>query len=295
VRLGVTFPNFLSTEDQRHLVPIARAAESLGYDSAWANDHLLRLWGIHFMDPLTMVSVAAGATERIRLGTAVLLLPYRDPVVLASAAASLDVLSGGRLVLGVGVGWSPEEFAAVGVPVRERGARGDEALDVMRRLWAGGPVTFQGRFTTLEESELGTAPLTPGGPPIWVGGSSDAALRRTVRHASGWLGTTRDPAEIAEIHERLGLSGAELGRDASEIELAATAAVLPPGMEPDPHYQGNSLGGESPTAGSMAAELAALAAAGVSVCVLTFRVAAPRVVDAMEWIASEVAPQLHDV
>src|SRR5437879_5823338 len=105
MRLGVTFPNFLSTEDQQNLVPIARTADRLGFHSAWANDHLLRLWGIHFMDPMTMVSVAAGATERIKLGTAVLLLPYRIPAVLASAAASLDVLSGGRLILGVGVGW----------------------------------------------------------------------------------------------------------------------------------------------------------------------------------------------
>jgi probable F420-dependent oxidoreductase len=292
MRLGVTFPNFHSTEDQQQLVPIAQTADRLGFDSVWANDHLLRLWGIQFMDAMTMVSVAAGATSRVRLGTAVLLLPYHPPAMLAHACASLDVLSGGRLLLGVGVGWSEEEFAAVGVPPRERGARGDETLEVMTRLWRGGPQTFAGRFTTLADTELGTAPLTPGGPPIWVGGSSDAALRRTLRYGSGWIGTGADPDAVREVRGRLERMGEELGRDAAELELGATAALLPPGEQPDPHFSGTGLGGESPTPGSIVEALGRLGEAGVSLCAITCRVAPARVPAALEWLAADVLPQL---
>jgi probable F420-dependent oxidoreductase len=293
MRVGVTFPNFLSTEDQRQLVPIAQAADRLGFDSVWANDHLLRLWGIHFMDALTMVSVAAGATQRVRLGTAVLLLPHHRAALLAHACASIDVLSGGRLMLGVGVGWSEEEFAALGVPLRERGARGDEALEVMKRLWQGGPQTFDGRFTQLSDSELGTAPLTPGGPPVWVGGSSDAALRRTLRYGSGWLGTGADPAALREIHERLERMGETLDRDAGELEIGATAGLVPPGEEPDVHFSGVGLGGESPSAASIVEALGRLGEAGASLCAITFRVAPERVPAALEWFAADVLSQVQ--
>jgi alkanesulfonate monooxygenase SsuD/methylene tetrahydromethanopterin reductase-like flavin-dependent oxidoreductase (luciferase family) len=111
--------------------------------------------------------------------------------VPANQAATLDVVSGGRLILGVGTGWNPDEFEAVGVPVRERGARIDDHLEAAKALWTRRPADFAGPFTTLRAAQLGVPPITPGGPPVWVGGHSDAALRRALRFGDGWYGPGR--------------------------------------------------------------------------------------------------------
>lgn len=165
---------------------IAQAAEELGYDSIWAGDH------VSFRNPLLDVVVAlstfAAVTERITLGAGILLLPLRHPSLVAKAFASLDYLSGGRVILGIGVGGESEkDFEAVGVDVHERGARANEAMRALRELFGGRPASFHGRFFSFEGIAIEPGPAQPGGPPLWVGGRSDAAIRRAARLGDGWI------------------------------------------------------------------------------------------------------------
>ena len=154
------------------------------------SDHLITPVGStrppeRFHDPLTVLTWAAACTERIGLGTSVLVAPYRPPVALARAIATLDALSEGRVILGVGSGWQAREFEAVGSPFGERGARTDEAIAVCRSLWAG-ETSFSGRFTRFRDMTLQPGPHRTGGPPIWVGGVSPAGARRAARLGDGW-------------------------------------------------------------------------------------------------------------
>jgi probable F420-dependent oxidoreductase len=165
---------------------IAQAAEELGYDSIWAGDH------VSFRNPLLDIVVAlstfAAVTERITLGAAVLLLPLRHPSIVAKEFASLDYVSGGRVILGVGVGGEGEkDYEAVGVDVHERGARANEAMRALRELFAGRPASFRGRFFSFDGISIEPGPAQPGGPPLWVGGRSDAAIRRAATLGDGWM------------------------------------------------------------------------------------------------------------
>ncbi|MEU1011186.1 TIGR03619 family F420-dependent LLM class oxidoreductase [Streptomyces sp. NPDC005890] len=195
-------------------------------------------------DPLVLPAAVSGATTRLRLLTSVLLAPYYPALVLANQAATLDVVSGGRLVPGVGTGWNPDEFAAVGVPARERGARTDDHLAAARALWTRRPADFDGPFTTLRAAHLGVPPVTSGGPPVWVGGHSDAALRRALRFGDGWYGTGVDAAEITDVQRRLrGLAGTA---DADRLTLATAAFLTPPGLPAAVTAPGRPLGGTAP-------------------------------------------------
>jgi probable F420-dependent oxidoreductase len=171
--------------DLGRLRELAQAAEELGYDSIWAGDH------ISYRNPILDIVVAlatfAAATERIKIGTAILLLPLRHPSVVAKEFASLDHVSGGRVILGVGVGGeSTKDFEAVGVDPRERGARTDEAMRALRELFRG-RASFSGRFFSFEDVEIEPGPAQPGGPPLWVGGRSPAAIRRAASLGDGWI------------------------------------------------------------------------------------------------------------
>ncbi len=164
----------------------AGTVEDLGYDSIWAGEHLF-FYGPTY-EALVTLSFFAQQTRSIAVGSAVVLVPLRHPLILAKAAATLDLLSGGRLILGIGVGGEyPREFEAVGVPVAERGARTNESLRLMRRLWSEENVTFRGRFFAVENATLWPRPARPGGPPIWVAGRSEAAIRRAARLGDGYL------------------------------------------------------------------------------------------------------------
>jgi probable F420-dependent oxidoreductase len=164
----------------------AQAAERLGYDSLWVGDHVA--FPLPILDPLLQLAQAAGCSRSLRLGTCVYLLPLRHPTLVAKQVATLDHLCAGRLVFGVGVGGEfPNEYAACGVPHHERGGRLSEAIPLLRRLWTGKPLVHQGRFYQLPEVRLLPAPVQPGGPPIWCGGRSEAALRRIGRMGDGWV------------------------------------------------------------------------------------------------------------
>lgn len=165
---------------------IARMAEERGFDSIWCGDHLSFHNPIY--ESLTLLASYASITKRIKLGSAVYLLALRSPAVAAKVTSTLDVLCGGRLIFGVGVGGeNPKEFELAGVPHRERGARVTEGIDVVRTLWRDTPATFKGRFTSFENVSIDPKPVQKPGPPIWIGGRSDAALARAGRQGDGWV------------------------------------------------------------------------------------------------------------
>ena len=188
----------------------AERAEAWGYDSLWCGDHVA--FAVPVLDPLLQLAQLGAFTRRLSLGTAVYLLPLRHPVPVAKQIATLDRLVGGRLVFGVGVGGEfPAEYEACGVPLRERGARLEEALPLLRKLWSGERVTHAGRCFSLPPTQMLPTPLQPGGPPLWGGGRSPAALARLGRLADGWISYVVTPeryraglGQIAAAAERAG-------------------------------------------------------------------------------------------
>ncbi|MDN3262404.1 TIGR03619 family F420-dependent LLM class oxidoreductase [Streptomyces sp. CSDS2] len=290
LRLGVSLQPRWPLHDGAAVLRAARHAEELGFDHvAVGNRLLVSGFGLD-TDPFVLLSAVAGATSRLRLLTSVLVAPYYPALVLANQAATLDVISGGRLILGVGTGWNPDEFAAVGVPAGERGARTDDHLGAAKALWTRRPADFDGPFTRLRAAHLGVPPVTPGGPPVWVGGHSDAALRRVVRFGAGWYGSGVDAAEVTDVRRRLrDLAGAE---HADRLTLASAAFLTPPGFPAAVAPPGRPLGGAAPTAASVADDLARLAEAGLTECTLWLPLAAEHVGRAMEWTAAEVTPRL---
>ena len=175
------------------LAEMAREAEGAGFQACWVTDHpipddrWLALGGHHTLDPFVALAFAAAATRRLLLLTNVLVLPYRNPFLVAKAAATLDVASGGRLVLGVAAGYLEGEFAALGVDFAERNELADEALAVLKTVWAETGVAFTGRHFRASGNTALPRPLQKPQPPIWVGGNSRRAIRRAVAHGHGWL------------------------------------------------------------------------------------------------------------
>jgi probable F420-dependent oxidoreductase len=170
--------------------------------------------------------VAAGVTERIRLGTAVLNMPFVAPAVLGKALASLDVLSGGRLVAGLGLGWLPEEFAAAGVPYEGRGARGEEYLAALRALWGPDPVVFEGEHYRVPPSSVLPKPVQQPGPPVLLGGTAPKALERAGRLADGWISSSRAGFEaIAEAVRTVRGAAERAGRDPAALRMVVRAAT----------------------------------------------------------------------
>jgi probable F420-dependent oxidoreductase len=201
-RLGVLLPNFdaVGSGQPLPIVAAARLAEELGFGAAWVGDHLA--CPAPGLDAPSCLAAAAAVTHDIRLGLSVMLLGLRAPAWSAKILATIDHLSSGRLVLGVGVGGEfPAEFEAAGVPVRQRGARLDDALHVIRDLLTGKPVAYEGRTLTVTAPSLQPAMATP--PPIYVGGRGEAALKRAARHGDMWLPMWLTPERVAERSQLL--------------------------------------------------------------------------------------------
>jgi probable F420-dependent oxidoreductase len=216
---------------------VASSAEARGYRTLWVGEHVVlfdeyassypysadgRLpmeGNSGLLEPLSTLSFVAARTSTIRLGTAMLLLPQRNPVYAAKEIGTLDWLSGGRLDLGIGVGWLEEEFRAVDAPWPRRGARTDEYLEVMRTLCSEEISSFSGEFYNLAPCRMDPKPIQQPLPPIHIGGESEAALRRCAAVASGWHTFNRQPHELAEPLATLDRLLAEHGRDRSEIRV----------------------------------------------------------------------------
>jgi probable F420-dependent oxidoreductase len=291
LRLGVSLQPRWPLDDGESVLRAAGRAEELGFDHVAVGNRLLDSGFGLDSDPLVLLSAVAAATSRLRLLTSVLVVPNYPAVVLANQAATLDVISGGRLVLGVGTGWNPDEFEAVGVSARERGARTDDHLAAALALWSRRPADFEGPFTAVRAASLGVPPLTPGGPPVWVGGHSDAALRRALRFGTGWYGTGVDAAEVEDVRRRLHALAPEPAA-ADRLTLASAAFLTPPGIPAVLSAPGRPLGGGAANAARVTEDLKRLADAGLTACTLWLPVAAERLETAMEWIAAEVMPHL---
>lgn len=235
MRLGAFGLNAGTTYGPVETVRLARLAEELGFDSIWAGEHVVvpspRVAPSPMeptdpiLDPLVHLAFLAAATENVLLATGIVILPQRNPLVLAKQVASLDVLSGGRLLLGIGTGYLEPEMTAIGVTMAGRGARTDDHLAAMRALWAQpGPVAHHGPFVDFAGVDAHPRPLQAGGPRIVVGGHTPAAFRRAVEQGHGWYGFALTPESARDCVDGLGQAAAEVERPAElgELEVSVT-------------------------------------------------------------------------
>jgi len=220
---------------------VAQRAEAIGYDSLWVLDRLL--WPLQpqapypvgdgslpevykrVLDPLETLTFAAALTRKIALGTSILNLPWYNPVLLARSLTSVDVLSGGRLRVGFGIGWSPDEYAAAGSAWPERGKRADESMQVLKAIWTTNPVEFRGKYFSLPKSWIGLKPVQQPHPPIYMAAYTPAAMKRTAREASGWFPVGVPMAAIPQMFDGIKQMAREAGRNPDELALIVRANV----------------------------------------------------------------------
>ena len=208
MKLGIHLPHIGRKAGADAIKRAAVQAEDLGLDDVWVSEHIIVPANSpyppspNFWDPVLTLTWAAAATTRVRLGTSVLVLPLRHPLPLAKELATLQNLSGGRLILGAGVGWLEGEFDALGVPFKERGRRMDEGIAMMRAVWSQDPVTFEAKWIPAKIENMRAQPLPVVPIPIWIGGSSDAAIKRALR-LDGWHGSRVSADQAAGMVKRL--------------------------------------------------------------------------------------------
>jgi probable F420-dependent oxidoreductase len=233
--IGCHLPNQGPLATREAIVTFAREAERRGVASLWISDHVIfprtatgRYPGGRFphppdkpyLEPVTVLTAAAVATERARLGSSVFILGHRHPVVMAKMLASIDAMSGGRLICGVGVGWWKEELEILGVPFHARGRQADEAIRVFKALWTMDNPAFEGEFFRFRDIGFAPKPVQRPHPPIWVGGDSPGAFRRVVTLGDGWHATSKTPAQLREALPRLRAAADAAGRRWETITLS---------------------------------------------------------------------------
>ncbi len=200
----------------------AREVEDMGFDAVWATEGLANQ--LQALDPIVAMAALAQGSERLTVGSCVIISPLRNPAILAKEVASLDVLSGGRIVLGVGVGGSslsnPADFRVAGVDPSERGARCSEGIEVMKKLWTGERVDHAGRFHRFDDIEMTPVPARKPHPPIWAGGNAEGVLKRAARLCDGFVPMAQGPEDWAAMWARIGAYATEYGRDPAAITPA---------------------------------------------------------------------------
>ncbi len=239
MKFGVVPINLQELTNPDLLVPFVQKAEALGYESVWTAEHVvfpveytsvypynpsgkLRFQADDpIVDPLVALTFIAASTTRLRLGTGINILPQANPLYLAKWCASIDHLSKGRLMLGVGVGWLREEFEALGVPFEQRGKRADEYMKALKAVWTGDEVDFQGEFVNWQGFMMRPRPVQTGGVPLVVGGVTPPAIRRVVRYGDGWYVIGKDIDEIRSHIQAMRDEYARQGRDPGELEMTA--------------------------------------------------------------------------
>lgn len=251
MKFGIIFANTgPAAVDFSYASELARLAEDNGFESLWTVEHVVvpagyesaypysrdgRMPGgedVPIPDPLVWLSMVAAVTSSIRLATGILILPQRNPAVLAKEVATLDVLSGGRVTLGVGVGWLKEEFDALGVPFSERGARTDEYISALRTFWRDPEPTFSGRFANFERAKMYPKPLQAGGPPVVIGGHTAAAARRAGRLGDGFFPGRGALGDLAGLLDEMRSAAKDAGRNPDDIEVTAGGAMDAEGVKP---------------------------------------------------------------
>jgi probable F420-dependent oxidoreductase len=243
MELGLHLPMVGPLANRDGLTDFAQAAEALAFDSLWVSDHVVvprKLSSrypysrdgsfpvppdIPFLEPVATLLFAAGVTQRVKLGTTILVIPMRNPIVQAKELATLDVLSGGRLILGVGSGWMAEEFEMLGVPFERRGARNSEYIRLYKALWTEENPSFKGKFWQIDDVGFAPKPLQKPHPPIWVGGHSPPALRRAGRLADAWHAVGLPPDLVAQQYAEVKRHAEDAGRDPSAVGLTIRGRV----------------------------------------------------------------------
>jgi probable F420-dependent oxidoreductase len=304
MQFGVHLPHLGHQATPEVLRSFAREAEALGFHSVWVSDHIAwpaaltsrypyaengefpAPFGVPWLDPLGTLLFVAACTERVQLGTTVLILGYRPPVQTAKLLATLDVLSGGRTILGVGVGWMREEFEALGMPFDHRGARADEQLAIFESLFTEEASAYDGQFYGFPA--LGFAPKPPRGHiPVWVGGNTEAAFRRVVRSGDGFHAAFTPLADLGQQWARVRELCEQAGRDPATVTCSARVFLDPAGIgRPEVSVTGSSE--------QIVEQVAAYAAVGVSHLLLdiTARGGVAGRTEAMRRFAAEVVPRV---
>jgi probable F420-dependent oxidoreductase len=303
MQFGLSLPHFQQVASAEAIRRVAQRAEQLGYDGIWVSDHIVipasavDRFGSVFYEPLTVLAYAAACTTRLRLGTTVIILPYRNPVVTAKVLSTLDVLSGGRVTAGMAVGWTEEEFKALGVPFKERGALSDEYLAALKALWTQEKPVFHGQHVRFENIAFEPKPVQKPHIPIWIGGNSKRAIRRAVAHGDGWHPTRPLVDDVRAGMAYLRDVCAQRGRDPQELQIAV--------RQPLKFYDGAEAAlKRRPLLGStqkIIEDLGQYQAAGVQYCMLDTFYSAPELaretVDSMlatiERFAADVMPKFQ--
>src|SRR6266436_5476161 len=240
MKTGFALPNIGPVATAEAVVKVAQRAEALAYDSLWTIERLL--WPVkpqtpypvtpdgslpelykYSLDPLDTLTFAAAHTKTIALGTSVLDIPYHNPVTLARRLTTIDLLSNGRLRLGLGLGWSKDELDATGADMKNRGAMADEFLQVLKAIWTTDPVAFQGKFYQVPASYIGPKPVQKPHPPIYMGAFVPRALKRLAKYADGWNPVAIPLDGMAQMFDSIKQLAKEAGRDPSRIELVIRA------------------------------------------------------------------------
>ncbi len=209
MRFGIHLPQSGPAASADAIQSVAKQAEELGFSDVWVSDHIALPKDAKYppssyiLEPLIALTWAAAVTQRIRLGTSVLVLPLRPPVLLAKMLGTLDIMSGGRVLLGAASGWLKEEFDALGVPFGQRGARTDETIDLMRRCWTEDPIDAAAPLTGGKLVAMRLKPQPKNAIPIWIGGHSEPAFRRAIAKGDGWHGAFQSPEKTAPMTARL--------------------------------------------------------------------------------------------
>lgn len=292
MRVGFSLLNNWGVADAQALVDLAVRAEELGLDSVWVHDHVFnvahvleRIGDRPYYEPLTFLTYVAARTSRVRLGTSVLVLPYHNPIRLAKAAATLDVLSGGRLVLGVGVGAVEHEMVAMGTPFKERGAFTDEAIAAMRALWSQAEPRFDGRYSQFAGMPFSPKPLQRPSIPVVIGGVSPAAIRRAARLGDGWQPLGLSPEAVAQGMASLRREAQACGRDGAGIPVSIAMSL----MESTPRRW--ALGTRPD---DVVRSARAFAAAGVETLIVSANTSDPAAARAaLDMVAREVVPAVR--
>lgn len=232
MKIGYSVPSNQGVEDAAALVRLGKLAEELGCSSVWTSEHLFhssyiadRLGGLPYYEPLTILTAIAGVTSKVRLGTSVLVLPWHDPPRLGKTVATLDHLSGGRVDLGVGVATTKDEFENLGVDFKTRGKRANEVLGALQALWTQAVPEFKGEFYQYSGLKFSPKPLQKPYPPILIGGSSPAAMRRIVQFGDGWHTLRQSPDEVAASFETLSGMMKQGGRDPAALQVSISSAL----------------------------------------------------------------------
>ena len=241
MRFGFALPQVGLGVGPDALITVAKRAEDLGFDSFWVLDRIL--WPVNprepypigdgslpvkyksVLDPLETLTFAAAHTRRAALGTSVLNLPWYNPVLLARQLTTLDILSGGRLKVGFGVGWSQDEYQAAGAIWQERGTRADELIQALKKIWTTDPVEFQGKYYRIPKSAIGPKPIQKPHPPIYMAAYTPSAMKRVAAEANGWFPVGIPLSGVGPMFEGIKNMAKEAGRDPSAMELIVRANV----------------------------------------------------------------------